>query len=107
MPRGPGAVACCVAGSVLSLGAVPRSLSLAWPTASSTWDHKSWYALACRDIQLRRETGALTFLPIALNNLAMLLVRQGDLDPAAVLLAEAAEINEVTGSQYAPYGATH
>lgn len=84
-----------------------RWLALACATASGTWDHENWYALACRDIQLRRETGALTFLPIALNNLAMLLVLQGDLDAAAVLLAEAEDINAVTGSQYGPYGAAH
>src|SRR5207253_4993710 len=38
---------------------------------------------------------------------AVLLVRQGDLGAAAVLLAEAEDINEVTGSQYEPYGVTH
>jgi len=81
-------------------------LGLACATACATWDHEGWYALASHDIQLRRATGALTFLPIALNNLAILLCLEGDLDEAAVLLAEAGAINEATGSRYAPYGAT-
>ncbi|HEV3354073.1 MAG TPA: AAA family ATPase [Acidimicrobiales bacterium] len=99
------------AGNAFRRGDTPvredlRWLRLACATASATWDHESWYALACRDIQLRRDNGALAFLPIALNNLALLVVLQGDLGGAAVLLAEAEDINEVTGSEYTLYGAS-
>jgi DNA-binding CsgD family transcriptional regulator len=83
-----------------------RWLGLACATASTTWDYGSWHDLAARQVQSTRATGALTILPIALNNLAILLLWEGDLDGAAVLLAEAEAVTEVTGSQYAPYGAT-
>jgi DNA-binding CsgD family transcriptional regulator/tetratricopeptide (TPR) repeat protein len=82
-----------------------RWLGLACATASATWDHEGWRALATRQVQFTRAAGALTILPIALNNLAILLLWEGDLDGAAVLLAEAEAVNEVTGSQYPPYGA--
>ncbi len=84
-----------------------RWLGLACATASATWDPESWQALASRQVQLTRATGALTILPIALNNLAILLVLEGALDQAEVLLAEATTITDVTGSTYLPYGATY
>jgi DNA-binding CsgD family transcriptional regulator len=83
-----------------------RWLGLACATASSTWDYGSWHDLASRQVQFTRASGALTILPIALNNLAILLLWEGDLDGAAVLLAEAEAVTEATGSQYTPYGAT-
>jgi DNA-binding CsgD family transcriptional regulator len=82
-------------------------LGLSCATACATWDHESWHALATRQVHLERATGALAFLPIALNNLAILLVREGELDATTVLLAEAHAINDVAGSQFPIFGGTH
>jgi ATP/maltotriose-dependent transcriptional regulator MalT len=84
----------------------PRWRGLACAAACANWDHDNWYRFASHDVQRTRETGALTMLPVALNNLAILVAWQGDLDGADVLVAEAEAINEVTGSAYSPYAAT-
>ncbi len=83
-----------------------RWLGLSCATASATWDYDSWHAIASRQVQFDRSTGALLDLPVALNNLALLHIRQGDLEVAALLMAEGESINEVTGSHYGLYGAT-
>ena len=49
-----------------------RWLGLSCATASATWDHDSWHAIASRQVQFDRSTGALLDLPVALNNLANL-----------------------------------
>jgi ATP/maltotriose-dependent transcriptional regulator MalT len=81
-------------------------LGLAISTASATWDHEIWHALASHQVQLARSAGALTRLTPAINSLATLLVFEGDLEGAGVLLAEAEAVRKVTGSHFLPYGAT-
>jgi DNA-binding CsgD family transcriptional regulator len=78
-------------------------LSLATAAATAVWDLDSWRALAARHVQLARATGALTVLAPAINSLATVTLLEGDLEGAALSLAEADAITEVTGSKYPPY----
>jgi hypothetical protein len=57
--------------------------------AVEMWDDEAAFALATRLVQLARDAGVLTLLPVALKSLANLWVRAGDFAGAAVLVEEA------------------
>ena len=61
--------------------------------------------LSARHVQLARETGALSELPLALTSRAYMLLFAGDLTAAASLTDEVQAVKEATGSGLAPYGA--
>ena len=61
--------------------------------------------LSARQVQLARDAGALTVLPIALATRIALHLLAGELAAAASLVEELAAIIEATGSYLAPYGA--
>jgi DNA-binding CsgD family transcriptional regulator len=73
--------------------------------AIRVWDDDCWEALSARHVQLARETGALSELPLALTSRAYMLLFAGELGAAAVLTEEAQAVMEATGSHLAPYGA--
>jgi DNA-binding CsgD family transcriptional regulator len=73
--------------------------------AAALWDVDGWSAVSTRQVALARELGALSVLPTALNVLALVTTLRGDLEAAAVLVAEHDSIKEATGIQVAPYGA--
>ena len=73
--------------------------------AIRVWDDDRWDVLSARHVQLARETGALSELPLALTSRAYMLLFAGDLSAAASLTAEAQAVKEATGSSLAPYGA--
>ena len=73
--------------------------------AAAVWDLDSWSAVSARQVALAREFGALSVLPTALNALALVTTWRGDLEAAAVLVAEHDSIKAATGIQVAPYGA--
>ncbi|MGH3804801.1 MAG: helix-turn-helix transcriptional regulator, partial [Pseudonocardiaceae bacterium] len=64
-----------------------------------------WKLLTARYVQLARETGALSELPLALAVRAYMLLFAGDLTAAASLTDELQAVKEATGSALAPYGA--
>ncbi len=66
--------------------------------ALELWDDESWHAIAARQLQLARATGALTRLQWARHVLARSYVLAGDLAAAALLLDEDRLIAEVTGN---------
>jgi DNA-binding CsgD family transcriptional regulator len=73
-----------------------------WPgisrrIAPDLFDDETWHDLATRSVQLARDRGALGVLPLALNNLALVRIYQGDLEAAAALVEESDAITEVTG----------
>jgi DNA-binding CsgD family transcriptional regulator len=83
---------------------------LRWPwlasrTAVYMWDDQAWDELATRHVQLARETGALTLLPLALNMRMSALTFTGGLAAAASLIEELRAATEATGSRLPPYGA--
>jgi DNA-binding CsgD family transcriptional regulator len=73
--------------------------------ATRVWDHDYWDALSARHVQLARETGALSELPLALTSRAYVLLFAGELTAAASLINEVQAVKEATGSGLAPYGA--
>lgn len=75
-------------------------LSFACRMAHNVWDFDSWSTLSARLVDLARETGALSVLPLALHMRVSNRALAGELDVADALLAEAATIGEVTGSRF-------
>ncbi len=65
--------------------------------AVELWDADTWHDLAAQQVQVARDTGALTVLPVALHTLAAWHVFAGDLRLAETQLDEADSIMEATG----------
>jgi DNA-binding CsgD family transcriptional regulator/tetratricopeptide (TPR) repeat protein len=82
-----------------------RWLQFACRTAVDLWDDEAWEALAIRHVQLARDAGALSELPIALNTRIGVHLNAGELAQAAALVDEVETLTSATGSQIAPYGA--
>jgi DNA-binding CsgD family transcriptional regulator len=66
--------------------------------ALELWDEESWHALAARQAQFARDTGALVHLQFALNYLARAHLLDGELATAARLVEEDRLIAEATGN---------
>ena len=81
-----------------------RLLWVACHIAHDVWDYDTWHALSIRFVQVARDAGALTVLPVALNNRMVMHLHAGELDTAASLLDEAEDLTEATASRLAPYG---
>ncbi|MEA2283321.1 MAG: hypothetical protein QOK21_3928, partial [Solirubrobacteraceae bacterium] len=82
-----------------------RGLWLAGRAATFLWDDESWDALSARLVQLARDDGVLTVLPIALSLRILVHLLAGDLDAAASLIEELEAVTKATGSRLASYGA--
>jgi DNA-binding CsgD family transcriptional regulator/tetratricopeptide (TPR) repeat protein len=82
-----------------------RWLWLACRAAVYLWDHETWYVLSTRHVQLARDAGALTVLPIALISRMAVHLWAGELAAAASLVNEVETVTDATGSHLAPYGA--
>jgi DNA-binding CsgD family transcriptional regulator len=81
-----------------------RWLWLASTTAVDLWDEVTWEVLAHRHVQLAREAGALTMLPLALTSRIAVHTFTGELSAAASLHAELAAVTEATRTRLPPYG---
>jgi DNA-binding CsgD family transcriptional regulator len=81
-----------------------RWLWFACSTAVRLWDDESWDRLTKRQVQVARDAGALSGLPMALNVRAVLHVSEGKFAAASSLIDEAAIVSEATGSDLPPYG---
>ncbi len=75
-----------------------RWLYLGCTVAVHLWDDERWHVLAERCVQLSRDVGALSALPLALSSRAYSLVLAGNLPAASALIEEIQAVNEVTGS---------
>jgi len=82
-----------------------RWLWLAGRVADDLWDDESWEVLCTRHVDLARQAGALSVLPIALRSRIFVHVFAGELDQGAALMQEVRAVTEVTGTQLAAYGA--
>jgi DNA-binding CsgD family transcriptional regulator len=80
-----------------------RWLWLACHTAYELWDDETWLAFSERLVELGREAGALSDLPIALDSLSGARLFAGDFATAASLVQEGKAITEATGSDPTPY----
>ncbi|HEX6519724.1 MAG TPA: LuxR C-terminal-related transcriptional regulator [Streptosporangiaceae bacterium] len=68
------------------------------------WDHEGW-RVTVRQVQLARDAGALDQLSFLLNRMAVEAVWSGDFAAATLLISEAREVCEATGSRFAPVAA--
>jgi DNA-binding CsgD family transcriptional regulator/tetratricopeptide (TPR) repeat protein len=80
-----------------------------WPwiarrVAPDLFDDDAWDELATRNVQIARDAGALTVLPLALHLLAQMHIFGGDLDTAAALLDEGDAIADATGTAPMAFG---
>jgi DNA-binding CsgD family transcriptional regulator len=82
-----------------------RWLWLAQEVAQELWDHDTWLIFAIRQLQLVRDSGALTVLPLAYSAVIVAQAYAGELGTAAALIDEVDIAMEATGSRLAPYGA--
>ncbi|WP_406425647.1 ATP-binding protein [Streptomyces sp. NBC_01589] len=82
-------------------------LRWSWPAstmAAEMWDYEGWTELVTRHVHTARALGALTELPLALNSRVVSHISAGELDAAALLIAEIDRVQEAVGSSFSPYG---
>jgi DNA-binding CsgD family transcriptional regulator len=82
-----------------------RWLWLAAIAANHLWDYDRWDRFSSRHVQLTREAGALSEVPLALSQRAYVLFFAGELAAAGSLIEGVQVTTEATGSNLAPYGA--
>ena len=87
----------------ISRGEGRRWMWLAAHVAALLWDDEAWDVLSARFVQLARDAGALSVLPLALTTRSGLCLFAGRLAMAASLVDEVAAVNEATGSNLAAY----
>jgi DNA-binding CsgD family transcriptional regulator len=80
-----------------------RWLSLAARLAAFVWDDEAWDVLSARFVQLARDAGALSVLPVALALRSSVQLFAGEFVRASSLLEEMAAVNEATGASLARY----
>ncbi len=72
--------------------------------AVNLWDDGKWELAAARWVQLARDAGVLTVLPVALNGRIAAHAFAGELTSAGALVEELQAVTEATGSRNPPYG---
>jgi DNA-binding CsgD family transcriptional regulator len=87
---------------------VPAQEKLRWYwvadiVAQHVWDDDRWQLFTHHHVQLARDVGALSELPIALTARAFVLLFAGKLGEAAALVQELQAAMEATGTTLAPY----
>ena len=80
-----------------------RWLWLAGWVAADVWDDETWTLLSVRQLQLVREAGALTAIPLALSVRSAVHAISGELTEAASLIEEIRTVIEATGIAVIPY----
>ena len=81
-----------------------RWLPLACKMAHDVWDDETWHVLSGRLIEMARDAGALTVLPIGLSLRFASELFAGDFAAADLLNEETEAASEATRSNLAPYG---
>jgi DNA-binding CsgD family transcriptional regulator len=80
-----------------------RWLWIASRVAAFLWDDENWDMLSARFVEIARDAGALSVLPVALATRSVVPLFAGELAVAFSLLDEVVAINEATGASLAPY----
>jgi DNA-binding CsgD family transcriptional regulator len=80
-----------------------RWLWLACRIAMDLWDDESWFVLSARQIQLARDAGALTVLPLALNLRAGIHLFAGEFAAAETLSEEARAVSDAIANPDVPH----
>jgi DNA-binding CsgD family transcriptional regulator len=93
------------AGAEVSVEEVLRWGWLATVAGVYVWDYDACLAVAIREVEVARDSGALEVLAVGLNILGQALCMGGDYARAALLIAEADSVTEATGTLVGPYAA--
>jgi DNA-binding CsgD family transcriptional regulator len=88
----------------LQPGEARRLVMASW-AAGDLWDDETWALLSARHVELVREAGALTAIPIVLDPRTAFQAMSGELSAAASLVVEMQAAAEATGIPMHPYGA--
>ena len=83
----------------LTLDEAFRSAWVAAVAAVDLWDDVHWDVLSQAHLDVVRQAGALSLLPLALASRAVFDIHRGDLAAAASLVAESQWVAEVTGGE--------
>jgi DNA-binding CsgD family transcriptional regulator len=87
-----------------ALAAFRNETDIRWlGTGMELWDDDTWHLLANRLVQLARQTGSLTALPVAFNHLALVHTFRGEFDAAAAVIQEADAIGSAIGADPRAY----
>jgi DNA-binding CsgD family transcriptional regulator len=78
---------------------------LAGRAAGFIWDYDSWDMLTARQVQVARDAGALSVLPLALNARTAVEVFAGELAEAASQVAQVEAVADATGNRTVPSAA--
>jgi hypothetical protein len=84
---------------------VLRYAFLASYAAQALWDEEGYRALPTRQIQLARNAGALSVLPLTLTMRIGAHLHGGELETSVSMIEELNEVTEVTGAEEPPYAA--
>ena len=84
-----------------------RWFFLASCMAVQLWDDETWHGLCERFVELGRQVGALSEIPLALISLSYVRLFCGELDAAASLIGELNAVTEATGGFIGPGPALH
>jgi DNA-binding CsgD family transcriptional regulator len=90
-------------GDQLSSDEGIRWLWLACRIAMDLWDDESWFVLSARQVQLARDAGALTVLPLALNLRAGIHLFAGHFAVAETLSEEARAVSDAIANPVVPH----
>jgi DNA-binding CsgD family transcriptional regulator len=82
-----------------------RWLLLAGVIAADLWDLERWRLVTARHVNIIREAGALSELPLALDSSAVVHVFAGELATAASVIEEVRTVSAAIGSNQPPFGA--
>jgi DNA-binding CsgD family transcriptional regulator len=98
------------AHSGFDAGDMPPSEQVRWKwlatvLAVHTWDDDRWQAISEAHVQIARQTGALSELPLALSQRVFAHLFAGELSTAVLLVDEIRAATEAMGSNLTPYGA--
>ena len=105
-----GAPALRRAVSMVRCGDGPGDEQLRWLFAATraavdVWDDESWRELSIRQVELAREAGALSLLPLALCQRIAMHLHAGELTTAASLVRDFAAVKKATSADVPDFGA--
>jgi DNA-binding CsgD family transcriptional regulator len=78
---------------------------LAARAAAFIWDYDSWDTLTARQLEVARDAGALTVLPLTLSTRAGVHMFAGELSVAALLIEQVEAVADATGTRPSRYAA--
>jgi ATP/maltotriose-dependent transcriptional regulator MalT len=107
---GPAAAAAAMQRAVRVAISIPLEDVLRWGwvatgASNTVWDDEAFSVISARHVQLLRDAGALSQLPLYLSQLGIARAWTGDFAGAASVIAESENVAAATGSRFPPYAA--